>query len=276
MEQLEAKLSSDSLSPLQSLIIAGAQKPEQGCIPFVVVPTDYDLKSLEPMLEKPNRIENKVNLLTSDSFIKYINRFVDPRTVIFADQTRTRVTAILDYHETNSDPEWTQHRAIYDCPQSDPWKEWDRNNKSTMDQLKFAEFIEARISDIAPIGEHNKGPSGTELLAMVLAFQETRKSEFKAVRRLQDGTFNFAFSDEKSGGGNASLPEILKLSLPVFHNGDYYAVDARLRYRLRDGDLSLWYELIEPKNIIEAAFKTVVANIGEQLKGTLLLDATAP
>ena len=84
---------------------------------------------------------------------------------------------------------------------------------------------------------------------MVLAFQETRKSEFKSVRRLQDGTFSFAFSDEK-GGSQASLPEEIMLSLPPFHNGSYYALKARLRYRLRDGDLSLWYELIEPKLIV--------------------------
>ncbi|WP_253704672.1 YfdQ family protein [Citrobacter amalonaticus] len=42
---------------------------------------------------------------------------------------------------------------------------------------------------------------------MVLAFQETRKSEFKSVKRLQDGTCQFQFSDEKSGSGNTKMPE---------------------------------------------------------------------
>lgn len=274
MEQLEEKMVSGSLSQLQAMIIAGAQKPEQGCTPFVIVPEGYQLESTEKYQEKPNRIKNTINLLTSDSFISYIKRFVDPRTVIFADQPRNKFTAVLDYHETNADPEWAQHQAIYACPLSDSWKEWMGSDKTQMNQLNFAEFIENHISDLAPVSDTNLF-SGTELLAMVLAFQETRKSEFKAVRNLNDGTFSVAFSDEK-GGGQASLPQKITLSLQPFHNGQYYALEARLRYRLRDGSLQLWYELIEPKTILEAAFKAVMKEIGEALPDQLLIEAVAP
>lgn len=272
---METLTSANSLSQLQALIIAGLQKPESGCIPFAIVPEGYEFKSTESLQEKPNRIRATVNLLTSDSFIDYINRFIDPRTVIFADPNAVKFTAVLDYHETNADPEWAQHRAIYACPLSENWVAWNKYNKSKMNQLEFAEFIETHISDIAPINEVNQGFSGPQLLEMVLAFQETRKSEFKSVRRLQDGTFSFAFSDEK-GGGNTSLPEKILLSLPPFHNGVYYALEARLRYRLRDGDLQLWYELIEPERILEDAFKNLIADIGSKLPDTLMLEATAP
>lgn len=275
MQLSESKIAETSLSQLQQLIIAGAQKPEEGCVPFTILPEGYELKSLEHLLEKPNRIKGTVNLLTSDSFIHYIKRFVDPRTVIFADQPRIKFTAIIDYHETNADPEWAEHKAIYACPLSDQWKEWIEKNNKQMDQLQFAEFIELHISDIAPADEDNKGFSGAQLLEMVLAFQETRKSEFKSVRRLQDGTFIFAFSDEKGGGQN-SLPEKIRLAIPPFHNGVYYALEAKLRYRLRDGDLALWYELIEPKTILEAAFKAVMKDIQDGLPGQLVIEAVAP
>lgn len=274
MELLEAKMVENSLSQLQSLIIAGAQKPEEGCTPFVIVPEGYKLENTEDFQEKPNRIKETINLLTADSFISYITRFVDPRTVIFADQPRNKFTAVLDYHETNADPEWTQHKAVYACPLSDSWKEWTGRDKDQMNQLTFAEFIEGHISDLAPVSDTNLF-SGTELLAMVLAFQETRKSEFKAVRNLNDGTFSVAFSDEK-GGGQASLPQKITLSLQPFHNGQYYALEARLRYRLRDGSLQLWFELIEPKTILEAAFKAVMKDIGEALPDQLLIEAVAP
>ena len=65
-----------------------------------------------------------------------------------------------------------------------------------MDQVTFAEFIEQYIKCIAPASDSNP-TSGTALLEMVLAFQETRTSEFKAVTRLNDGTYQMAFSNEK-------------------------------------------------------------------------------
>ena len=274
MEFQESKIAETSLSQLQALIIAGAPKPDH-CVPFAVLPEGYKLNSLEQLLEKPNRIKGTVNLLTSDSFIQYIKRFVDPRTVIFADQPRIKFTAIIDYHETNADPEWAEHKAIYACPLSDQWKEWVGKDKKSMDQLEFAEFIELHISDIAPADDDQVGFSGAQLLEMVLAFQETRKSEFKSVRRIHDGTFQFAYSDEK-GGGNTSLPEKIRLAIPPFHNGLYYALEAKLRYRLRDGDLTLWYELIEPKAILEAAFKAVMKNIQDGLPEQLVIEAVAP
>jgi len=142
---METLTSANSLSQLQALIIAGLQKPESGCIPFAIVPEGYEFKSTESLQEKPNRIRATVNLLTSDSFIDYINRFIDPRTVIFADPNAVKFTAVLDYHETNADPEWAQHKAIYACPLSENWVAWNKYNKSKMNQLEFAEFIETHI-----------------------------------------------------------------------------------------------------------------------------------
>lgn len=76
-----------------------------------------------------------------------------------------------------------------------------------MNQIDFAEFLENNIQNVAPVGDNYSGPSGTELLEMVLAFRETRKVEFKSVKRLQDGTCQFQYSDDKSGSGNTKIPE---------------------------------------------------------------------
>ncbi|EPB7317367.1 DUF2303 family protein, partial [Salmonella enterica subsp. enterica] len=113
----------------------------------------------------------------------------------------------------------------------------------------FAEFLENNMQNVAPVSDSYQGPSGTELLEMVLAFQETRKSEFKSVKRLSDGTCQFQFSNEKSGSGNTKMPEKISLAISPFHNGSPYQVDARIRYRLRDGQLVVWYGLIEPKKV---------------------------
>ena len=141
----------------------------------------------------------------------------------------------------------------------------DAINNAKMNQIDFAEFLENNIKNVAPVGEGYAGPYGTELLEMVLAFQETRKSEFKSVKRLSDGTCQFQFSDEKSGSGNTKMPEKISLAIAPFHNGAPYQVDARIRYRLRDGQLVLWYELIEPKKVVEHAFQEIVTDMENQL-----------
>lgn len=234
-------------------------------IPSVIVPEGYEVSSLERLQLAPSRIRQSVNLISPGSLIAYIQRFRDERSVVFADKTKTRIVAVLDFHQNAGNAAWGEHKAVYDCPFSDDWKAWTANDGSKMDQINFAEFLENNIKNVAPVSEGYAGPSGTELLEMVLAFQETRKSEFKSVKRLSDGTCQFQFSDEKSGSGNTKMPEKISLAIAPFHNGAPYQVDARIRYRLRDGQLVLWYELIEPKKVVEHAFQEIVTDMESQL-----------
>lgn len=234
-------------------------------IPTAVIPRDYSIRSLEEFQLSPSHIRQSVKLISAGSLIAYIKKYQDERTVVFADKENTCITSVLDYHQSATAANWGGHRAYYDCPFSDDWKEWSAKDKSLMNQTDFAEFLENHIQNIAPVGDNYKGPSGTDLLEMVLAFQETRKAEFKSVRRLSDGTFQMSYSDEKSGSGNTSMPEKISLAISPFHNGTAYQVDARIRYRLRDGQLVLWYELVEPKKIIEHAFQEIVVDMENQL-----------
>ncbi|WP_411197273.1 YfdQ family protein [Klebsiella variicola] len=234
-------------------------------IPSVVVPEGFDVKSLESLQVAPSRIRQITNLISPGSLIAYIQRFRDARSVVFADKTKTQIVAVLDFHQNAEAPHWGMHKAVYNCPFSDEWKAWTAADSNKMNQIDFAEFLENNIQNVAPVGDNYSGPSGTELLEMVLAFQETRKVEFKSVKRLQDGTCQFQYSDDKSGSGNTKIPEKISLAIAPFHNGAPYQIDARIRYRLRDGQLVLWYELIEPKKIVEHAFQEIVTDMENQL-----------
>ena len=257
-------IANNTVREIQELSIT-AHTPKTD-IPCAVVPRSHNVESREHYQLQPALIRQAVNLISASSLIAYVKKFADPRTAIFADKSVTRIEAVLDYHSAPTSAEWANHRAVYDCPYSDEWKEWAARDKKAMDQTDFAEFLENHIKDIAPVSDDYKGPSGTALLEMVLAFQETRKAEFKSVRRLQDGTFQMSYSDEKSGSGNTSLPEKISLAIAPFHNGAPYQVEARIRYRLRDGGLALWYELIEPKKIVEHAFTEIVVDLENQLE----------
>lgn len=57
---------------------------------------------------------------------------------------------------------------------------------------------------------------------------------------------------------------IRHIGVPVFWNGDAYRVDARLRYRVREGLLTFWYELIRRDKVLEDASQTLIAHIREK------------
>jgi len=243
-------------------------------IPAIALPENYCVESLEGHQLSPSRIRQRVRLISPSSLIAYITKFKDERSVVFADKENTKIVAVLDYHESAAAANWGDHKAVYDCPLSEDWKEWAGRDKKAMGQTDFAEFLENHIQNIAPVSDDYPGPSGTALLEMVLAFQETRKAEFKSVRRLQDGTFQMSYSDEKSGAGNTSMPEKISLAIAPFHNGEPYQVDARIRYRLRDGQLALWFELIEPSKIVEHAFQEIVTDLENQLSDVPVFEGS--
>ena len=61
-----------------------------------------------------------------------------------------------------------------------------------------------------------------------------------------------------------SSPVMWMRRFPVFWNGDAYRLDARLRYRVRDGKLTFWFELIRQDKVLEAATQTLIAQIREK------------
>ncbi|QPB42183.1 DUF2303 family protein [Rodentibacter haemolyticus] len=233
-------------------------------IPAVLAAGDFDIRSLEEYQSAPARIRQHIFLRTEQSLIDYVNKFKQSGTAIFANLDDLEIKAVFDYHANPEKPNWGDHSATYNCPYSKDWKEWARKDKQAMSQVEFGAFLENNIHSIATDGNI---VSGAELLAMVLAFEETRKSEFKSVKRLQDGTMSFTFTDEQTGGGKARLPEEIVLGIQPFHNGDFYQLKARVRYRIKDGSLALWYELINPEKVVEDAFNTTLdklkANIAD-------------
>lgn len=232
-------------------------------IPTALVSEDFTVTSLEAYQPAPVRIRQHIALRTEQAFIDYANKFKMAGSAVFSDLEKLQIRAVFDYHISADSPQWGEHTATYNCPFSKDWKAWATKDKTAMNQLEFAAFLENHIHCLAA---ENNAVSGAELLAMVLAFEETRKSAFKSVQRLQDGTMSFSYTDEQSGsGGKARLPEEITLGVQPFHNGDHYQLKARIRYRIKDGALTLWYELINPEKVIEDAFNTTVAKLKENI-----------
>lgn len=237
-------------------------------VPFAIVPEGCRLEYVRS-LAAPPKAAGTVKLRDADSFIRYLQRFAkctDP--LIYAQIDPARFVCVLDEHgirgiglegddgDAISAPDWREWRADFTVPASREWLLWNNANRKQMSQTAFAEFLEDNLPDVV-------APSGAELLEMALNFEATKTGAFRSVQRLQDGSVNFAWVDETAGkdGGTVRMPPLITLSIPVFENEQPSELQARLKYRLHDGKLAIWFELIRPHKVLEAAFRSVWARI---------------
>ena len=104
------------------------------------------------------------------------------------------------------------------------------------------------------------------MLEMALAFEANQDMKFKSAIRLQNGGVQMAFTQDDDAGTLAKMSAFDRFTVgfPVFWNGDAYRIDARLRYRVREGKLTFWFELIRQDLILEAATQTLITVIRDK------------
>ena len=104
------------------------------------------------------------------------------------------------------------------------------------------------------------------MLEMALTFEANQDMRFKSAIRLQNGGVQMSFvqDDDAQTLQKMQVFDRFSIGLPVFWNGDAYRIDARLRYRVRDGKLTFWFELIRQDKVLEAATQTLIGQIREK------------
>lgn len=224
---------------------------------FAVVPEDYELKSLENFALNPDRKRGIVIVGDADSFSRYFNAHASGHSQIYARINPPRFVGVLNDHGTDS-AGWQDHRVAYDCPFSVEWKEWAGSDKKTMKQAEFADFIERNLPDIVE-------PTGADMLEISRTLEAKKKVNFASGIRLANGQTELTYEEEIQGTsakGKLQIPEIFKIGIAVLEGGEPYQVEARLRYRITDASLVMWYELVRSHKIIEDAVNAVWEHIG--------------
>ena len=250
--------------------------------PLAFEQTDVDLKRYAlpagwNLIEKddidlaaaPRRKIAKVRVLDADSFIAYVIRhgsLTDSTIWCEADYLAGKVSflSILNDHgEDEHKSAWRDHRAAFSPTFSEEWNRWREKHGKPFSQVEFASFIEDNLKDIASVDGQ---PTGAQMLEMALTFEANQDMRFKSAVRLQNGGVQMAFvqDDDAQTLQKMQVFDRFSLGFPVFWNGDAYRIDARLRYRVRDGKLVFWYELIRPDKVLEAATQTLIALIREK------------
>jgi uncharacterized protein YfdQ (DUF2303 family) len=261
--------------------------------PVLLVPMSnggYDLLSVKDVLDEyraaPERRKGKAILGDIASFIDHTNRFKDDGSTIFAspDPAKPWLMTVFDYHYSNAakegaDPEHTgqprflQHQSVYNFPISEEWKGWKEAHGKPMTQAAFAEFIENRILDVIEPNT-DLGDSAAEfarklgniefatpmkLLELSRGLSVRVGAAVKQAVNLSTGEVQIQYETQHQDerGAPLKVPTAFLIAIPVFRSGVLYQVPVRLRYSVRQGEISWRVELHKAEMMAEDAFNDV-------------------
>lgn len=249
--------------------------------PFLVL-RDADGKEriewLGTMLPDPTRKFGTVHLKDAKSFIGYFGIHGKPDltsgTAIYAQLQPAQFLAVLNEHSP-SVAGWRDHRAQFVASHSPEWSVWEKHDRQPFNGNEaFAYFVEENTPDFIK-------PSSADMLTVATNFRVKQGVHFDVAQRLDNGDIDLTYRNQvtasagpasSAGTGKMRIPEVFTLELRVWDGpqAKKYKVDARLRYRLNEGALKLWYELVRPKRVVEAAFKDLWDEIEKATKATIL------
>lgn len=220
---------------------------------------------LNPILEKyrrhPERRVGTAKIETLQSFIALVNRHKSKHSVIFADcdLPDPAFTAVIDYHEKeNGNPAFLKHRVHYGFPLTEEFKEWQNNDQNEMGQGEFAAFIEERIAEIASADEVERRhyadlfrttiATPSEMMMLSRGLEVSVNSGVKQAIKLQSGEAQITFTEEHNT--SVTVPGLFIVSVPVFLAGVPVRLVARLRYRVKGGNLVWFYQLYRVREFV--------------------------
>lgn len=216
----------------------------------------------------PRRVKQTVTLLEAGSFADYVKRFKTEGTLIFADVAPNHATfrAILDYHrppaEGKAIPDYCKHLALFQTQATPDWEAWTDADRKAMGQIEFATWLE----DYQHLFVE---PTGADLLELVRDLHGKKDASFKTSIRLDNGAYSVGYDENielqsRSGSGSMELPKHLVAGIKVFEGGETYKVTARLKTRIEERKLCLFFETIRPEAIVRDNIMSVVTLIAGQ------------
>lgn len=246
--------------------------------PIALLPDGVGVHTLEHLLPNPTRTRQKLTVLDAESFIAYVNRFADAATAVFCNGPDGRTfLAVIDYHQPTA-PAWRDHVATYRCPTSIEWGRWKENDRKRMDQATFAEFIEENVRDITQRANEANDPSPADMLEISRTLEAKKNITFRQGIRLDNGQVQLTYNEEIDGrageAGQLRIPEQFFIAVKPFLGGDAFCVPARFRYRILEGRLQMWFELVRPDKVLEEAYNAVRQKIQSAIGEVPLYEAT--
>jgi uncharacterized protein YfdQ (DUF2303 family) len=237
-------------------------------VPFLIMSDGISAISKEHLLPNPTRIKRRATADTQESFCNYLNHFSDDRTAIFCDRDIGKFTAIIDF-DTPETPAWGDHSITFRAKLTKEASSWLTTSGTAMTQEQFALFIEENAEEIT-------APPAAEMLEIALNLKTKTNITFTSAKRLSNGQTQLEYTEEIQGStghkGEISIPETFSLGMRIYEGGDAYQLEAHFRYRIKDGNAVMWFDLIRPHKVKQAAIEDIYKYIQSNTTPSLLIN----
>lgn len=183
------------------------------------------------------------------SFIAYVNRQKVDESAIWAEVSTFRLTAVINEDVPNSEDDgpgaagWRDHRAVYGCPLSPEWTAWRSMDGKAMRQDAFGDWIEQRLEDLSKGAEPGQYPKPVELLKIARDLQVVTKGTYSRQFDPVTGSGHLICKTENEAITSTVIPRAFAIAVPIFQGGDRYAIEARIRMVVQDGQPAFTYNL---------------------------------
>ncbi|WP_370325264.1 DUF2303 family protein [Euzebya sp.] len=230
-----------------------------------LVPDGFRLETIdgEHLADHPRRARGTAAFVDPASFIAYIGRHLDDdATTLWGDWRDLSMTAVFNDDEpldgVDHPAGWRDHRAVLNLRTTEEWDDWTAADRKLMSQVDFASFIEDHVDDITD-------PPAADMLELAQTFTATENVQFSQAVRLSDGSGELRYtSDIEAGAGRSGdlhVPQTFELTIRPFEGAEPKTVRARLRWRIRNQQLAIGFQLIGPRRVLQDAFEQVADEV---------------
>lgn len=232
---------------------------------------------IERYRQMPKRRKGTARADTLSAFTNLVNRHKDGNSVIFGETAwpAPKLTAVIDYHGVEHEPQWLGHRIEYAFPLTEEFKAWIGGNGKAMEQGDFAAFIEEHAAELASPLQAEKNEfealfkerfaTPSELIMLSRELEVHVGAKAKRGERLATGERTVEFTSEHTNakGDKIDVPGIFMVCVPAFVDGEPIRIPARLRYRLAGGDIVWFYQLYRWEFWLREQVQRDLANAGK-------------
>ena len=228
-------------------------------------------KKYEADAPHPIRKKGTVYVQDAGSFIRYIVKHGLPETEVYADLRGMKLVGVINAHAESSGEQENaaghgDHRVVLELVTTDAWNAWVGRDKKPQTQEQFAEHLEDRANDVIE-------PDAATMLEIASSLMAATGVDFKSALRLSDGQVHFRYEETTTArageNGELEIPQTFTIAVAPFEGADPVELVARFRYRITSGNLSLFYALLNPDDIVRAAFTDYVDTVAEHIEQPL-------
>lgn len=245
-----------------------AVRSTDGIRPYMVNSSQQVVPVADELLAKPWRLAQKVNTFEPQSFTHYFTDYCNEDSRIFVDGAAPAIVGVIDYHKAvMNEADWAQHRVHYVFRHTDEWKAWSGLNAKPLPQAVFAQFIEDNLPDII-------SPNHADMLELSRTLEAKKNVNFSSAVRLQTSEVQFIYQEEIRGtasNGTIDIPEKFKIEIAPYEGSAKAIIDCRFRYSLKEGALTVRYEMVRPQKVLDAAILAVVEQIRQGVSNPITM-----